>query len=176
MKSGRRRQMPEIKRFASLFSARLRRLREHLGLRQADVAEKIGVSVPLYSLWEGGSRTHSVRLCDLVALAGLYKLTVASLVDPGSPLPTVGDRVTPAIVDHAACDPHQPSSMCEECRLLWFSSIASGPPPRGGMSLFAVRLYTVKSSCRKAVPRSRRSQRGTEENLCLPLKFGKTPP
>jgi hypothetical protein len=31
----------------------------------------------------------------------------------------LGERVAPAVVDHSACNPKRPSSLCSECRALF---------------------------------------------------------
>jgi transcriptional regulator with XRE-family HTH domain len=65
-------------------ASRLRTLREHANLGQADVAAELDVSIPTVSEWESGKTAPSLR--RIPVLAKLYGVTADYLLI-GRPLP-----------------------------------------------------------------------------------------
>ena len=66
------------KRGNMTFSENLRRLRKETGLKQTELAEKIGISWRAYQTYERGEREPV--LSTLVALADFYGLSLDELV------------------------------------------------------------------------------------------------
>ena len=66
------------KRGTMTFSENLRRLRKETGLKQTELAEKIGISWRAYQTYERGEREPV--LSTLVALADFYNLSLDELV------------------------------------------------------------------------------------------------
>lgn len=59
-------------------TGRLRAARERAGLSQREVAQRIGGSQPMVSLWEGGRYEPSLTV--LRQLAAVYETTAAALI------------------------------------------------------------------------------------------------
>ena len=62
----------------NLFRIRLKELREERGLGQVELAERIGVSKGIISLWENGLREP--KMTALISLAKFFWVTVDYLV------------------------------------------------------------------------------------------------
>ena len=62
----------------NLFRIRLKELREERGLGQVELAERIGVSKGIISLWENGLREP--KMTALISLAKFFGVTVDYLV------------------------------------------------------------------------------------------------
>ena len=62
----------------SSFAENLKELRLEKGVGQVELAEKIGVSKGIISLWENGKREPT--LSSLVALAKFFEVSIDSLV------------------------------------------------------------------------------------------------
>jgi transcriptional regulator with XRE-family HTH domain len=60
------------------FSENLKELRLEKGIGQVELAEKIGVSKGIISLWENGKREPT--LSSLIALAKFFDISLDSLV------------------------------------------------------------------------------------------------
>jgi len=73
---------------ATLDLARLKLARKRRDLRQHQVSEGLGLSKPLYGLWERGEREPS--LSNLHALARLFEVSVDWLLGAGPPEAVVG--------------------------------------------------------------------------------------
>ena len=62
------------------FSEHLLSLRISKGLKQQEIAEKLGISLRVYQYYEHGDRTPPME--TLIALADLYDITLPALVCP----------------------------------------------------------------------------------------------
>ena len=67
-----------------LFGARMKMIRQMLGLKQADIAKKLNVTIQSIKNYESGIREPSIR--NLIALAHILNVTTDWLLDVPPPL------------------------------------------------------------------------------------------
>lgn len=84
------------------FSKRVKQLREHAGMTQVEVAEKLGLTNRAIGAWESGRAKP--RLDKMKQLADLFNVTVSELMgEPGIDLPRPAESVAlpVAVAGHA---------------------------------------------------------------------------
>lgn len=77
MKTDKRLSKNKEEQYSSLFSNRLKTLRQEKQYSQKEVAEKLGVAVSTYANWEQGRRFPTV--CDIFNLLAVFEIDANEL-------------------------------------------------------------------------------------------------